>query len=72
MNNFETSVNYLDYIMLELAENGKVIFWDHDYGYSLDDVRDAAREDGVQIRIKEYDRGLDSYVITLRKVGLGH
>ena len=69
MINFETSVSYLDYIMLELAENGKAYFAS-DYGYSLDDVRDAAKEDGVQVRIKETACG--SYAITLRKVGLGH
>jgi hypothetical protein len=69
MNNAAVSVSYLDYIMLELAENGKAYFAS-DYGYSIDDVRDAAKEDGVQVRIKETACG--SYLVTLRKVGLGH
>jgi hypothetical protein len=61
-------------IMLELAETGKTVitqdtWWN--YGLSVEtDIRQAAREDGVQVRFT-YDSD-DNLTVTLRKIGLGH
>lgn len=63
----------IDEIMLTLAEKGEIHFFPDSYSCTLDDIRGAAREDGVQVRVKSYNGGhLPGYRITLRKVGLGH
>jgi hypothetical protein len=62
-------MTYIDAIMLELAERGSAVLTTES-GFYLEDVREAAREDGVQVRFKEYDPS--TFVITLRKAGRGH
>jgi hypothetical protein len=63
--------NFIDTLMLQLAETGKVSISEADHWCGMeDDIRAAAREDGVQIRTS-----LDAYwnlIVTLRKIGLGH
>lgn len=69
----DRDMNAIDNIMLTLAEYGDIHFFPDSYSCTLDDIRGAAREDGVQIRVKPYNGGhLPGYRITLRKVGLGH
>lgn len=60
----------IDEIMLALAETHSVIFHPLE-DIPFDELRTAAKEDGVQLRWR--DRQTDGAVIvTLRKVGLGH
>ena len=69
----DTDMTLIDEIMLTLAEKGETYYFPYSHSCTLDDIRGAAREDGVQIRVKLFaDRYSPSYRITLRKVGLGH
>lgn len=57
----------IDRVMLELAEYGDASM----YGYNENEVRAAAREDGVSVRFR-YNKYGDLVRVYLRKVGLGH
>jgi YD repeat-containing protein len=74
MNNGDNKMtNFLNIIMLELAETGRALISDeYLFFYDLDEnmIRKAAREDGVQVRFT-YDSN-DNLIVTLRKIGLGH
>jgi hypothetical protein len=64
---------FLDYTVMDLAENGQVMISAQALSfYDLDEdtIRLAAREDGVQVRFT-YDSN-DNMIVTLRKIGLGH
>ena len=70
-----TDLLKINAIMLELAETGKVtipqdMWWNYGWSGIEPDIRQAAREDGVQVRFT-YDSD-DNLTVTLRKIGLGH
>lgn len=62
----------IDRVMTELAETGRAVFsWDgHPPAGLINGIRAAVKDEGAQCRI--WINANEDWVVTLRKVGLGH